>query len=101
MFVMQVSLQVKPDQVEAFKAASRENGRHTVQEPGNVRFEFFQQADAPSQFMLLEVYRSSEDMEAHLKSEHFQAWSAATTDMFVSRSGVQLTPLFPEEADLG
>jgi quinol monooxygenase YgiN len=35
----QVSLHVKPDQVEAFVAATLDNARLTRQEPGNLRID--------------------------------------------------------------
>jgi len=39
MVVMHVFIQVKPEYIEAFKAATVENGRNSVQEPGIARFD--------------------------------------------------------------
>ena len=48
MFIVHVFVHVKPDQVEAFKAATMENARNSVQEPGIARFDVIQQQDDPT-----------------------------------------------------
>jgi len=47
MLIVHVHVHVKPDAVEAFKAATIENARHSVQEPGIARFDVVQQQDDP------------------------------------------------------
>lgn len=39
MLVVHVLVHVKPDSIEAFKAASAENARNSVREPGIARFD--------------------------------------------------------------
>src|SRR5260221_260734 len=39
MFIVHVFVQVKPDCLAAFREASIENARHSIQEPGVVRFD--------------------------------------------------------------
>ncbi|MDH7570600.1 MAG: antibiotic biosynthesis monooxygenase, partial [Armatimonadota bacterium] len=39
MFIVHVHVHVKPDAVEAFRLATIENARHSVQEPGVARFD--------------------------------------------------------------
>lgn len=56
MLIVHVFVHVKPDCVEAFKAASLENARHSVQEPGIARFDVIQQVDDPTRFVLVEIY---------------------------------------------
>ena len=60
MLIVHVHIEVKPDRVEAFKAASVENSRNSLQEPGIARFDVLQQQDDPTRFLLVEVYRSAE-----------------------------------------
>ena len=54
MLIVHVHIQVKPDQVEAFKAACVENSRNSLQEPGIARFDVLQQQDDPTRFLLVE-----------------------------------------------
>lgn len=42
------------------------------QEPGNLRYEYFQGIEDPSRIVILETYRTSEDFEAHRQTPHFQ-----------------------------
>ena len=65
MFVAYVHVQVKPEHIEEFIAASCENAASTILEPGNLRFDVLQQADDPQRFVLYEVYRDEEASKAH------------------------------------
>ncbi len=65
MLIVQVHIQVKPDQVNAFKAACIENSRNSLEEPGIARFDVLQQQDDPTRFLLVEVYRSADAPAAH------------------------------------
>jgi quinol monooxygenase YgiN len=47
MYVQVISLRVKPDQIEPFKATSTVTLQKTMQEPEVLRFYFMQQADTP------------------------------------------------------
>ena len=42
MLIVQVFVHVKPEQVDAFKAATLDNATHSVQEPGIARFDVLQ-----------------------------------------------------------
>ncbi len=50
MYIVHVHVHVKPDQVEAFRAASVENARESVREPGVARFDVIQQQEDPTRF---------------------------------------------------
>ena len=56
MYIVHVFVHVKPEFVEAFKAASLDNAQNSVQEPGVRRFDVIQELDDPSRFVLVEVY---------------------------------------------
>ncbi len=60
MQIVHVHVHVKPEFVEAFRAATLENARNSVQEPGVVRFDVIQQEDDPTRFILVEIYRDDE-----------------------------------------
>lgn len=60
MHILHVFLHVKPEYVEAFKAATVENARNSIQEAGIARFDVIQQADDPTRFVLVKFYRSND-----------------------------------------
>ena len=57
MLIVHVFVHVTAESVDAFKAATLENARNSVKEPGIVRFDVVQQDDDPTQFVLMEIYR--------------------------------------------
>ena len=98
MYVVCVHVHVKPEHREAFLAASLENARGTVQEPGNLRFDVLQQADDPNRFLLYEVYRDEAGMESHKQTAHYAKWRDTVGPwMAEPRKGVKHVPLFPAE----
>lgn len=102
MHIVLVHVHVKPEAVDAFKAASLENARNSIQEAGIVRFDVLQQADVPTRFVLVEVYRSAEDPPRHKETPHYQVWRDTVDAMMVEpRVGVKYTNLFPCEEGWG
>lgn len=96
MIVVHVHVRVKPEAVEAFKAASIENARHSVQEPGIARFDVIQQESDPTKFVLVEVFRSPEAAAAHKETRHYQVWRDAVADLMAEpRHGVKHISVFP------
>ena len=97
MLIVHVHIQVKPDQVDAFKAACVENSRESLQEPGVARFDVLQQRDDPTRFLLVEVYRSAVAPAAHKLTAHYRVWAEAVADMMaVPRSSVKFDKVYPE-----
>ena len=79
-----VHVHVKDDQVDAFKAASIENARQSVLEPGIARFDVIQQVDDRTRFLLVEVYRSADAMVAHKATGHYATWRDTVAEMMAS-----------------
>ncbi len=99
MLVVHVQVQVKAECVEAFKAATMENARQSVREPGIARFDVVQQTDDPTRFVLVEAYRSVEATAAHKETKHYQVWRDTVASMMaVPRSSVKFANVFPEDA---
>ena len=99
MLIVHVHVHVKPDHVDAFAAATLENARHSVQEPGVVRFDVVQQDDDPTRFLLVEIYRTADDPARHKATAHYAAWRDAVADMMAGpRSSVKYRALFPPPA---
>ncbi len=98
MFIVHVFVHVKPDRVEAFKAASLENARHSVREPGIARFDVIQQQDDPTRFVLVEVYRTVEDAARHKDTAHYAQWRDSVAGMMAEpRTSVKYSNVFPTE----
>ncbi len=74
MIVTCVLVNVKPDFIEDFIEATTENHLHSVQEPGNMRFDVLQNKTDPSRFTLYEAYESEEPAAAHKTTKHYLKW---------------------------
>lgn len=97
MLVVHVHIHVKPEYVEAFKAATIANARESVKEPGIARFDFSQQQENATRFTLVEIYRSPEAQAAHRETRHYQTWRDAVAPMMAEpRSSVKFTNIFPD-----
>jgi len=98
MLIVHVFVHVKPNHVEAFRTASLENARNSVQEPGIARFDVIQQQDDPTRFVLLEVYRTSEDPDKHKETAHYQKWRDTVAEMMAEpRTSIKYTNVFPDD----
>ena len=97
--LVQVFIHVLPDAVDAFLAATRDNARHSVLEPGVVRFDVLQQADDPTRFSLIEIYRDADAPAAHKATEHYARWRDTVAPMMAEqRTNTKWTAQFPGDA---
>jgi autoinducer 2-degrading protein len=100
MLVVHVHVHVKPECVEAFKAATLENARQSIREPGIARFDAVQQADDPTRFVLVEAYRTPDAPAAHKETKHYQVWRDAVAPMMAeARTSVKFENLFPNDEE--
>ncbi len=100
MLVVHVQVQVKPECVEAFRAATLANARASVQEAGIARFDVVQQADDPTRFVLVEAYRDEQAPAKHKETAHYAAWRDAVAPMMAQpRSSVKFANVFPSDSD--
>jgi autoinducer 2-degrading protein len=98
MLIVHVHVHVKPEFVDAFREATLENARNSVQEPGIARFDVIQQLEAPTRFVLIEVYRTPEDPARHKETAHYQSWRDAVAEMMAEpRSSVKYANVFPDD----
>ena len=98
MLVVHVHVRVKPECVDAFRRATIENARNSVQEPGIARFDVIQQSDDPTRFVLVEVYRTDEAPGRHKETRHYAVWRDTVADMMAEpRTSVKFRNLFPED----
>lgn len=98
MLVVHVHVRVKPEAVAPFIAATRENARNSLLEPGIARFDVAQQTDDPTRFVLVEVYRDAAAPAAHKETTHYQAWRDAVEPLMAEpRRSTRFSPLFPDD----
>jgi len=99
MLVVHVHVQVKPECVEAFRAATLANAQASVKESGIARFDVVQQADDPAHFVLVEVYRDEQAPAKHKETAHYAAWRDAVAPMMAQpRSSVKFANVFPSDS---
>ena len=95
MLIVHVHVHVKPESVEAFRAATVENARQSVTEPGIARFDVVQQRDDPTRFVLIEVYRTADAPAQHKEMAHYVKWRDAVAPMMAEpRTSVKFTNVF-------
>ena len=96
MFVVIVQAHVKPEFIEAFKDLTMNNVNNSIHEPGIARFDFYQQSDDPSRFVLIEIYRSEDAPSKHRDTAHYAVWRDAVVDMMVEpRTKITYGILYP------
>ncbi len=102
MFIVHVFVHVKEEHVAAFKAATIENARNSVQEPGIARFDVVQQLDDPTRFVLVEVYRTPADPARHKETAHYQRWRDTVAEMMAEpRQSLKYENIFPDDLHWG
>ena len=100
MLVVHVQVQVYSESVGAFIAATLENARNSIREPGIARFDVAQQTEDPTRFVLVEVYRDEEAAKAHKETAHYAKWrEIVATMMSAPRVGTKFSNLFPDNKD--
>ncbi|MGA2245387.1 MAG: putative quinol monooxygenase [Verrucomicrobiota bacterium] len=98
MLIVHVQIHVKPECIDAFKTATLANARASLLELGVLRFEVVQQADDPSRFVFIEIYRDAAAAAAHKETPHYPVWRDAVAPMMAEpRFSVKFNGLFPNE----
>jgi autoinducer 2-degrading protein len=96
MHITLVHVQVKPEHLAAFIAATQRNHEESMQEPGCRRFDVLQSPADPSHFMLYEAYACAEDAAAHKLTAHYLTWRSTVESMMAApRRGEPWNGLFP------
>jgi autoinducer 2-degrading protein len=99
MIIVHVFVHVSPDALAAFTAATLENARNSITEPGVVRFDIVQQEDDPTRFLLIEIYRTPEDPARHKETAHYATWRETVEPMMAEpRRSVRYQAVFPDSA---
>ena len=80
MYVVAVTIFVKPNFAQQFLDATLDNARNTRREPGNLRFDVLRAEEDASRFLLYEAYHTKKDFEKHQQTEHYLRWRQAVAD---------------------
>src|SRR5882672_4446496 len=100
LLIVHVHAHLKPEAIEAFRAASIENSRESRKEPGVARFDVVQSAEDPTRFVLVEAYRSAEAPAAHKATAHYARWRDAVADLMAEpRTAGRYVNVAPEDTD--
>ena len=95
MNILVVSIDVKPEHVDDFLAATLANARGSRTEPGNLRYDVLRSVNDPNHFTLYEVYRDDAAVAAHRQTPHYTQWAGAVEPWLTQpRSRVISTPVF-------
>src|SRR4051794_32110941 len=93
-FVRIAELEIDPAQLEAYKAAVREEMETSVRvEPGVLAIYAVAEKDRPSRLRFFEMYADEAAYDAHRQSAHFKKYVEATRDMITSRKLIDTVPV--------
>lgn len=99
MLIIHVFVHVRPESVDAFVAATLENARQSMREPGVIGFDVIRQEDDPTRFLLMEIYHTADDPARHKEAAHYATWREAVEPMMAEpRRSVKYRALAPEPA---
>jgi len=104
MFVVIVTLQVRPGKAAEFLAGIRANAQAGRREPGCLRFDVLRTAEDPHRFVLYEVYRDEAAFyQEHRSAPHYAAWKAVAAECLAEDGHVNTfcVPAFPEGVLIG
>jgi len=100
MLIIQVNVHVKEDHINGFIKATVENVKNSIKELGIARFEFFQNHEDPTRFILIEAYRDDNAPAKHKETEHYKKWKATVEPMMSEpRFSIRYSNIFPNDKD--
>jgi len=96
MLIVHVRVLVKLQFIGQFLAATIENARLSLLEPGIARFDILQDKAHPELFVINEVYRTPEAPAQHKTTAHYLKWRDAVAEMMAEpRASVQFSNVVP------
>jgi (4S)-4-hydroxy-5-phosphonooxypentane-2,3-dione isomerase len=100
MFIVHVHVNVRPEKVEDFITATKDNAKNSSLEPGVIRFDVIQNEDDGTKFVLVEVYKNQEASGAHKDTRHYRIWRNTVNDMMAEpRESVRYKNIYPPEGE--
>lgn len=100
MLVVIVNVHVRSDCISDFIAATKVNAENSLKEPGITRFDFLQEDNDPTRFVLIEGYKTSADPAKHRETAHYKHWKETVANMMMEpRSKTDFSNIFPTDAE--
>lgn len=94
MIVRIARIEVHPEFLEEYLRFVNENALESLtKEPGVISLFAMQDPKNITMFSILEIYRSSEDYQNHLKSNHFLKYKKGTLHMVKDLQLIDMTPV--------
>jgi autoinducer 2-degrading protein len=84
-FVLQVKIQIKPENVDAFMKKLADNAAAARKEPGCKQFDVLVDPQDKTKVMLYEVYNDDKAFETHQQGEAFKKYVAEAVPLLASR----------------
>ncbi len=98
MFLVQVHIKVRPEKLEEFISATEENAKNSNLESGVIRFDFIQDVDDATSFILIEAYTNQAANAAHKDTRHYRVWRDKVNDMMAEpRQSKRYNAIYPAE----
>jgi len=85
MFVLQVEIRIKPENVDVWMKKALENAREARKEPGCRHFDVLVDPKDRTRVMLYEIYADEAAFEAHQQTPHFKKYLAEAVPLLASR----------------
>ena len=85
MFVLQVNIRIKPENVDAWMKKALENARDARKEPGCRHFDVLVDPNDRTKVMLYEIYNDDKAFETHQQTQHFKKYLAEAVPLLASR----------------
>jgi (4S)-4-hydroxy-5-phosphonooxypentane-2,3-dione isomerase len=85
MFVLAVSIRIKPENVDRWMKMALENAREARKEPGCRHFDVLVDPNDRTKVMLYEQYDDDKAFEVHQQTAHFKNYLAEAVPLLASR----------------
>ena len=93
-YVRIAELEIDPAQLDAYKAAVKEEMETSVRvEPGVLAIYAVAEKDNPTRLRFFEIYADEAAYKSHRETDHFKKYAETTKDMIKSRKLIETVPI--------
>jgi quinol monooxygenase YgiN len=93
-YVQLAEIEIDPAQLESYRVAAKEQIEAAIRlEPGVLTLYSVSEKDNPSRIKVFEIYRDVGAYQAHLQTDHFKKYKAATATMVKSLKLIRTIPI--------
>lgn len=100
MYIVIVNIQVKENLVDEFIRETIKNVQESRQEKEVSSFDFLQNNEDPTQFLLIEAYHNEASVAKHQQTLHYISWKETVKNMMEQpRIKIAYNNVFPQEVE--